>query len=108
LAKVRSGLVLLLLACLVPGAAQAQQQKKHTVTLKWNAPVAGAGQKVVGYNVYRSDKENGRYVVIARKVSALTYTDTHVQSEHTYYYRVTSMDAKGQESTAVTTKATVP
>ena len=104
----RNGLVLLLLACLIPGVSQAQQQKKHSVTLKWNAPVAKAGGKIVGYNVYRSDTENGHYVAIARKVSALTYTDTQVQSAHTYYYRVTSMDAKGQESTAATTKATVP
>ena len=101
-------LILLLFTFLLPAAAHPQQNKKHRVTLKWNAPAPRAGEKVVGYNIYRSDKENGHYASIATKVSTLTYIDTAVQSGHTYYYRVTSMDAKGRESTAATTKATVP
>jgi len=56
----------------------------------------------------RSEKENSHYDLIAKKVNALTYVDTAVQSGHTYYYKVTSRDAKGRESTAATTKATVP
>ena len=105
----RRELILLLSACLLSTVAQPQQQnKKKSVTLKWNAPVARAGEKIVGYNIYRSDKEKGRYVSIATKVSTLTYIDTAVQSGHTYYYRVTSKDAKGRESTAAETKATVP
>ena len=88
------------------GAAQAQQ-KKHTVTLKWNAPAGRSGKRIVGYNVYRSDRENGPYSLIAGEVSALTYIDPTVQSGHTYYYEVTSVDAKGRESRAAMSKATV-
>ena len=107
-------LFLWLLVCLLPVAVRAEQketaepQKKHSVTLKWDAPVTRAGGKVVGYKVYRSDKENGHYRLIAQKVRALTYVDTTVQSGHTYYYRVSSMDAKERESTPATIKATVP
>jgi len=90
-----------------PGAAQAEQ-KKHKVTLKWNAPAGRSGKRIVGYNVYRSDSENGPYSLIAGDVSALTYIDTTVQSGHTYYYEITSTDAKGRESRAAMTKATVP
>jgi len=106
---VRRELILLLSACLLSTVAQPQQQnKKKSVTLKWNAPVARAGETVVGYNIYRSDKENGNYGLMAEKIKELTYVDTSVQSGHTYYYRVTSVDTKGGESTAATTKATVP
>ena len=88
--------------------AHPQQNKKHSVTLKWDAPVTRAGGKIVGYNVYRSGEENGHYELIAEKVSALTYIDGAVQSGHTYYYRVTSLNAKGRECAPATTKATVP
>ncbi|MFZ3214197.1 MAG: trypsin-like peptidase domain-containing protein [Terriglobales bacterium] len=92
-------------AAAIPNIGTAQ--KKLSVTLRWNAPRRG-GTKVVGYNIYRSDEENGPYGLIAEEVSALKYVDKTVQSGHTYYYRVTSMDAWGRESTAATTKATLP
>lgn len=98
----------LLVFLLLPLAAQAGQNKKHTVTLKWNAPVAREGQAVVGYNIYRGDKENGHYELLAKGVSSLTYTDAAVKSGRTYHYKVTSVDARGRESTAATTTATVP
>jgi fibronectin type 3 domain-containing protein len=104
----RRVVAVLLLACLLPWTANAGQNRKHSVTLKWNPPVAQAGGTVVAYNIYRSEQENGPYQLIARKISSLTYTDTTVKSRHTYHYKVTSIDAKGRESTAVTTKAAVP
>lgn len=109
----RRALILLLLACLLSAAVLLRSrgrwlQKKHRVTLQWQAPVPRAEGNVVGYNIYRSDEENGPSGLIAEKVNALTYIDSAVQSGHTYYYRVTSRDAKGRESTAATTKATVP
>ena len=109
----RRVLILSLLACLLPAALLLSSRgrwphKKHRVTLKWQAPALPAGEIVVGYNIYRSDQENGHDELIAEKVNALTYIDTAVQSGHTYYYRVTSMDAKGRESIPATTNATVP
>lgn len=107
LVNVKKVLILWLVVGLLLGTVQAEQKKKHSVTLKWNAPPA-QGEAVVGYNIYRSDKESGHYKLIARKVDSLTYTDASVQSGHTYYYRVTSVDVKGRESTAATTKAFLP
>ncbi len=88
--------------------AQAGRKKKHSVTLNWNAPVAKAGETVVGYNVYRSEKENGQYQLLAKQISSLTYVDTAVRSGHTYYYKVTSVDNQGRESVGAITRATVP
>jgi len=102
-------LTLFLLLALLPANTQVTNNKPHKVTLKWNVPAAGASKEpVVGYNVYRSEEEHGKYTAIASKVTALTYIDTNVKSGHTYYYRVTSVDARGRESTAITTKATIP
>ena len=92
----------------MPGTQQAQQKKGHSVTLKWNAPVARSGETIVGYNVYQSDEENGRYALIARNNRSRTYTDHKVKSGQTYYYKVTSVDKKGRESSAATTKTAVP
>jgi fibronectin type 3 domain-containing protein len=97
-----------LLVVLFASTADARQKKKHAITLKWEAPVGQVGASVIGYSIYRGDKENGDYKVIAKNVRSLTYRDAAVQSGHTYYYKVTSVDANGRESTAVTTKATVP
>jgi len=101
--------MLLLLLPLVPARAQVADNKTHKATLTWDAPAKGSSKEpVVGYNVYRADKESGEYKLIAKKVTALTYTDTNVKSKHTYYYKVTSVDARGQESIASTTKASIP
>ena len=105
----RKFLPLFLLLLLLPANAQVAQKKPHTVTLKWNAPPVGTStERVIGYNVYRSEEEHGKYTVIARKVTAQTYTDADLKFGHTYYYRVTSVAASGRESTAAVTKATIP
>lgn len=103
-------LALFLLLSLQPAKAQVAQNKPpHRATLTWKAPAPGPAQApVVGYNVYRAEKEGGEYKLIAERVSALTYTDTNVTSKHTYYYKVTSVDSRGQESIASTAKATIP
>ena len=71
-------------------------------------PVTKAGQTIAGYNVYRSEKENGEYKLLAKGIKSLTFVDAEVDSGHTYYYKVTSVDGKGRESVAARTKATVP
>ena len=104
----RRMVAVLLLALLFPWAAGAGRKSKHSLTLKWDPAVSQVGETVVGYNIYRSEQENGPYELIAGKISSLTYTDTAVISRRAYHYKVTSVDAKGRESTAIQTKATVP
>jgi fibronectin type 3 domain-containing protein len=102
-------LTLFLLLSLLPAKAQGADKNPHRATLTWDAPAKGSTKEpVVGYNVYRAEKEAGEYKLIAKKVTALTYTDTNVKSKHTYFYKVTSVDARGQESIASTAKAVVP
>jgi fibronectin type 3 domain-containing protein len=63
---------------------------------------------VVGYNVYRKTKEDGRYIKIAG-VSGPPYEDRLVTSGRTYFYVVTALDKKGLESRfSESVQATIP
>lgn len=67
----------------------------HSVDLKWKASVS----RVVGYNVYRSEKEAGPYMKLtSAPVRTTNYTDRSIQSGHTYFYAVTALDSTGKES----------
>ncbi|HTQ97625.1 MAG TPA: choice-of-anchor D domain-containing protein, partial [Candidatus Acidoferrum sp.] len=70
------------------------QSTSHSVALSW----AASTSTVTGYNVYRSVTSGSGYTKIS-SVSGLTYDDTTVQSETTYYYVVTAVDSSGNEST---------
>jgi fibronectin type 3 domain-containing protein len=60
--------------------------------LDWNG-VTGA----VSYRVYRATSENGVYGEVGR-TDKLSYLDTSAVESVTYYYRVTVLDAAGNES----------
>jgi Abnormal spindle-like microcephaly-assoc'd, ASPM-SPD-2-Hydin len=68
---------------------------KQFVTLSWNASTS----QVVGYNVYRGGKTGGPYAKISAGTnSTTTFTDTTVTSGNTYFYVITAVNSKGQES----------
>jgi hypothetical protein len=67
----------------------------HTVALSWAPAVTG----VTGFKTYVSMGSGGPYVEMGSVPSATPgYTDTSVQSGHTYYYVVTAVDATNNES----------
>lgn len=82
------------------------QAEPHSVSLSWIASTS----TVVGYNVYRSTVSGGPYTLITGSpVAATTFTDTTVQAGMTYYYVVTSVDSKGNESSySNESSATIP
>lgn len=63
-----------------------------SVALHWE-PVGGA----VLYNVYRSN-ESGKGFELAESIQDVRWTDSKVQDNKKYYYRVTAKDASGKES----------
>ncbi|MCX4590434.1 PA14 domain-containing protein [Streptomyces sp. NBC_01549] len=67
--------------------------------LDWNG-VTGA----VSYRVYRATSENGVYGEVGR-TDKLSYLDTSAVESVTYYYRVTVLDAAGNESARSTAAA---
>jgi fibronectin type 3 domain-containing protein len=71
-----------------------------SVSLEWNTVTRASG-----YNVYRCDSENGSYTrVNSSMITAVSYTNTGVSQNTTYYYRVYAVSSGGIEgipSTAV-------
>ena len=81
----------------------------HEVNLSWN-PSSAASDPAVGYNVYRAPAGTTSFSRVNGSLATQTaYTDKAVQSGATYDYVVTSVDAKGSESSpSNATRAIVP
>jgi hypothetical protein len=80
--------------------------KPHSVTLQWQ-PSSTAG---VQYNVYRTKTQGSNYIKLNDKpLSALTFTDRHVESGATYYYVTRTIDKSQKESlNSNEVKVTIP
>ncbi len=69
---------------------------QHTVTLNWNASTSN---DVVGYNVYRGTTYGGPYSQInSAWETSTSASDSTVVSGGTYYYVVTAVNSRSQES----------
>jgi fibronectin type 3 domain-containing protein len=67
----------------------------HTATLSWAPAVTG----VTGFKTYVSMVSGGPYVELGAVPSTTpSYTDSSVQSGHTYYYVVTAVNSTNVES----------
>jgi hypothetical protein len=83
----------------------------HSITLTWQAVTPGAGQfPIIGYNVFRSTMSGQPYSQVnTTPISGLQYIDGGLTSGSTYYYVITSVDSKGNQSPASSQmSATVP
>ena len=72
---------------------------KPTIDLSWQP---GAGDRIAGYRVYRSEVQIGETTrpsaMTASLVPTSAYRDLTVEAGHTYIYRVTAVDTTGNES----------
>ncbi len=67
----------------------------HSVTLSWKPSVS----KGVGYRVYRATRSGGPYTIVQMTpLTGTSFLDSTVQAGVTYYYVVTSVDKKANES----------
>ncbi|MEI6796705.1 MAG: leucine-rich repeat protein, partial [Methanomassiliicoccales archaeon] len=65
------------------------------VVLTWSAPSNDGGSPVTGYKLYRSSTSNGVYTLITSP-SGLTYTNTGLTNNQTYWYKVSAVNAIGE------------
>ncbi|MCX6650555.1 MAG: fibronectin type III domain-containing protein [Methanomassiliicoccales archaeon] len=63
--------------------------------LAWVAPADNGWNAITSYNVYRSNTENGTYVLVA-SLSNTTYNDTGLSDGHTYWYKVAAVNVAGE------------
>lgn len=69
---------------------------KLAVSLNWDA---SSSPSVVGYNIYRSSVVDGKFTKMNAAIDAsASYSDSAVSSGKTYYYVVTAVDSKNEES----------
>jgi hypothetical protein len=79
------------------------------VTLTWSPPASDGGATVSGYKIYKaavSGQETPTFTV----GNILTYTDTAVVNDQTYYYYITATNAQGEStvSNEISAKPTAP
>jgi subtilase family serine protease len=65
------------------------------VGLSWSAPSSDGGSAITNYKVYRGSA-SGAEMWLATLGNVLTYTDTTVTNEQTYYYQVTAVNSVGE------------
>ena len=73
-----------------------QANSAHSVRLNWTA---SPSPSVNGYYVYRSLSSGIGYRKLNSKpVTGLSFVDTSIETHHIYYYVVTAVSGKGDES----------
>ena len=68
----------------------------NTIELKWE-PYEDNTESAY-FSLYRSDAEDGEYAVILEKSNSVNYFDRSAEPGKTYYYKLTAIDAAGNES----------
>ncbi len=72
------------------------ESSPRAVRLTWSA---SPSHQTIGYNVYRSSASGSGYRMLNEKpVTELSYVDRSISNQQTYYYVVTAVDGKGNES----------
>lgn len=64
------------------------------ITVSW---LKNSEEDIIGYNLYRSEAENGTYSLLAGQILNLSYRDRDILPGKTYYYKVAAKDFAGNE-----------
>jgi fibronectin type 3 domain-containing protein len=65
------------------------------VNLSWNSPANDGGAAIVNYKIYRGTSSDGQ-TLLGTIGNLLTYTDTDVANDFTYYYKVSAVNSIGE------------
>jgi outer membrane biosynthesis protein TonB len=80
----------------IPSSVKASATRGK-VSLSWKASTDTGGSGLAGYKIYRSTSSTGTFTQIGT-TSTLSYTDTAVVKNTTYWYYVVSYDKAGNQS----------
>jgi len=65
------------------------------VALAWDAPASDGGSPITGYSLYRGTAAGGE-VFIRTVGNVLTYADSGLTNDQTYYYEITASNVAGE------------
>jgi fibronectin type 3 domain-containing protein len=74
-----------------------KELNQYRLAVSWTAPDKSEPDNFAGYNIYVSRTENGSYNKIAY-TSETAYGQTGLDKDTRYFYRITSVDKTGNES----------
>ncbi|HME53434.1 MAG TPA: PQQ-binding-like beta-propeller repeat protein, partial [Candidatus Lokiarchaeia archaeon] len=83
---------------------------KGFVYLTWASPATDGGSAIIGYDIYRGTTPGGEILMVTA-ISTLSYNNTGLASNITYYYKVRALNGVGQgpsSTEASVTTWTVP
>ncbi|NLY43091.1 MAG: PKD domain-containing protein, partial [Clostridiaceae bacterium] len=85
------------------------QKGNTTAEITWTA---GSEEDIIGYRLYRSDREDGGFVPVGNKMLNIlpqpSYNDTGLVNGKVYYYTVTAIDEAGNESVTAPVVSVIP
>ncbi len=67
----------------------------NQISLSWLVPVTDGGSAITNYKIYRGLSSGGE-TFLAQIGTQLTYTDTNVSNDITYYYQVSAVNSNGE------------
>ena len=76
------------------------------VSITFTTPTTNGGSTILGYRIYRSQTQNGPYSLISDGLN-LSYLDTNVVNNETYYYVLTSYNSYGESAYSIEQRITV-
>ncbi|GMT25440.1 hypothetical protein PFISCL1PPCAC_16735 [Pristionchus fissidentatus] len=79
-----------------PSTPQITDTDVDHIDLTWEAPRETGGSPITHYDVERKDQKTGRWVKVnTSPVHGTAFSDTRVQKDHTYEYRVVAVNKAG-------------
>jgi hypothetical protein len=92
-----------------PSGLRGAAASSSVINLSWNADTAPANCSISGYNIYRSTTSGftpSTANLIARGVTATSYSDSGLSPSTTYYYKIEAVDAAGPSAPSAQASAT--
>lgn len=79
----------------VPSGVVLSNANSSSISFSWNASTDNVG--VTGYKIFRSSTQSGTYTEVGTSTTN-SFTNTGLSSSTTYWYRVSAVDAAGNNS----------